>query len=115
MASQENQNGRPKTIVIVRLNSHMGKSKPVTIKALLDSGGSGSLVCQKFVNKLHAKQLPSNQTWTTPGGPMTATTKVHRQFIIPELFDKRLIEWDLYVVPDMGAYDMIIGQDLLMD
>jgi hypothetical protein len=26
-----------------------------------------------------------------------------------------MIEWDLYVVPDMGAYDMIIGRDLLMD
>jgi hypothetical protein len=26
-----------------------------------------------------------------------------------------MIEWNLYVVPDMGAYDMIIGQDLLMN
>jgi hypothetical protein len=65
-----------KPILIVRLNSRMGKAKPVTIKALLDSGGSGSLVCQKFVNKLQAKQLPSNQTWTTPRGQMTTTTKV---------------------------------------
>jgi hypothetical protein len=60
-----------KPILIVRLNSQIGKAKPVTIKALLDSGGSGSLVCQKFMNKLRAKQLLSNQTWTTPGGPMT--------------------------------------------
>jgi hypothetical protein len=51
-----------KPIVIVSLNSRMGKAKPVTIKALLDSGGSGSLVCKKFVNKLRVKQLPSNQT-----------------------------------------------------
>jgi Retroviral aspartyl protease len=93
----------------------MGKAKPVTIKALLDSGGSGSLVFQKFVNKLRAKQLPSNQTWTTPGGQMTTTTKVRGQFTIPKLFDNQMIEWDLNVVPDMGAYDMIIGQDLLMD
>ena len=65
-----------KPIVILRLNSWMVKAKPVTIKALLDSGGSGSLVCQKFVNKLQAEKLPSNQTWTTPGGQMTTTTKV---------------------------------------
>jgi hypothetical protein len=72
----------------------MGKAKPVTLKALLDSGGSGSLVCQKFVNKLQAKQLPSNQTRTTPGGQMTTTTKVRGQFTIPELFDNQMIEWD---------------------
>jgi hypothetical protein len=26
-----------------------------------------------------------------------------------------MIEWELYAVPDMGAYDRIIGQDLRMD
>jgi Retroviral aspartyl protease len=105
-----------KLIVMVRLNSQMPqKAKPVTVKALLDSGGSISLVCQKYVDKLWVKKLPSNQVWTKPGEQLTTTAKVRGQFTIPKLFDNQMIEWDLYVVPDMGVYDMIIGQDLLVD
>jgi hypothetical protein len=44
-----------KPIVMVRLNSQMGKAKLITLKALLDSGDLGSLVCQKFVDKLRVK------------------------------------------------------------
>jgi hypothetical protein len=39
--------------------------------------------------------------------------KVKSQFTIPELHDNRLIEWDVHVTKSLGAYDMIIGQDLL--
>jgi hypothetical protein len=42
-------------------------------------------------------------------------TKVQGLFTIPELFENQKIEWDLYVVPDTGVYDMIIGRDFLMD
>jgi len=39
-------------IAFVRFNTSLGKPKPVTIKALLDIGGSESLVTKKFVKKL---------------------------------------------------------------
>jgi hypothetical protein len=102
-----------KPIVFVRFNTRMGKAKPVTLRALLDSGGSGSLVSEKYAKKLRMKKQASKTIWTTPGGTMTTSVKCQAQFTMPELFDNRVIEWDLYVAPNMGAYDMIIGQDLL--
>jgi hypothetical protein len=62
------------------------------------------------------KKQASKTVWTMPGGTMTSTsTKCQAQFTVPELFDNRVVEWDLYVAPKMGAYDMIIGRDLLTD
>jgi len=37
------------------------------------------------------------------------------QFIIPELHDNRSIEWTVHLAKDLGAYDMIIGRDLLSE
>ena len=34
---------------------------------------------------------------------------------MPELHDNRVVEWDFHVAKDMGAYDMIIGRDMLQD
>ena len=36
-----------KPIVYVRFNSRLGKAKPITLRCLLDTGASGSLVAQK--------------------------------------------------------------------
>jgi Aspartyl protease len=59
-----------KPIVFVRLNSRMGKAKPVTLKCLLDTGASGSLISKEHAKKLcHKKLEEGTQTvWTTPGG-----------------------------------------------
>ena len=32
---------------------------------------------------------------------------------MPELQDKRLVEWNPHAAEDMGAHDMISGQDML--
>ena len=40
-------------------------------------------------------------------------SKVKSQFTIPELQEKKLIKWNLHVAEDMGAYDIIIGRDIL--
>ena len=101
-------------LAFVRFNTSLGKAKPVTIRALLDSGASESLVSQKYVKKLRIKKTgKGSTTWSTPGGDMTTNQKVKAQFSIPELQDKKLIEWDLHVTKDMKNYDMIIGRDLL--
>ena len=100
-------------IAYVRFNTRLGKPKPITIKALLDSGGGGTLVSEEFAKKLKAKRTRLQQIWTTPGGNMTTSSKVKAQFTIPELHDKCLIEWDVHVTKTLGAYDMIIGRDLL--
>ena len=46
---------------------------------------------------------------STPAGDELKTQKkVKAQFALPELQDKRLMEWDLHVAEDMGAHDMIM-------
>ena len=102
---------RPMTFV--RFNTSLGKPKPVTIKALLDSGASESLVTEKFARKLRKKRTSKSTVWATPAGDLTTTSKVKAQFTMPELQEKQLVEWSLHVTKNMGAYDMIIGRDIL--
>jgi Aspartyl protease len=105
-----------KPIVYVRFNTRHGKPKPVTLRALLDSGGSGTLVTERYAKKLRlVKSKTANTVWTTPGGALQTTTKCKSQFTIPELHDNRLIEWDVHITKTLGAYDMIIGRDVLTD
>ena len=84
----------------------------MTIKALLDSGGSGTLITEKYAKKLRCKDVTSTTVWTTPGGAMQTNCKCQAQFTLPELHDNRLIAWDVHVTKNLGAYDMIIGRDI---
>ena len=100
-------------ITFIRFNTRLGKAKPVTIKALLDSGASGSLIARKHTEKLRVKTRGSATAWATPAGELTTTRKTKALFTMPELCDDQVIEWPLHVADNMGAYDMIIGRDLL--
>jgi Retroviral aspartyl protease len=101
-------------LAFVRFNISLGKPKLVTIKALLDSGTSESLISKKYVSKLRVKSSKQKGTvWSTPGGDLHTNSQVKGQFTIPELQDKKLIEWDLHMADNMGVYDMIIGRDIL--
>jgi len=51
-----------KPIVFVRLNSRLGKAKPITLKCLLDTGASGSLVAKQYAKKLRMKKANGPQT-----------------------------------------------------
>jgi Aspartyl protease len=97
---------------VLNFLNRMGSAGP-TIKALLDSGASESLISKKYVSKLRVKSSKKKGTvWSTPGGDLHTNSRVMGQFTIPELQDKKLIKWDLHVVENMGAYDMIIGRDI---
>ena len=98
----------------VRLNASLGKPKPKTIRAPLDSEASESLVCREHIKKLCVKTSKAKSiTWTTPSGEMTTDRTVKCQFTIPELQEKKLIEWDLHITESLGSCDMIIGGDLM--
>ena len=47
---QKTKDVRP--MVFVRFNSRLGKAKPVTLKCLLDTGASASIIAQKHAQKL---------------------------------------------------------------
>ena len=102
-------------IAYVRFNTRRGKPQPVTIKALLDSGASSTLISHEYAKKLKLRQKTSKAQWTTPAGTFKTTGSARGQFILPELHDNRMIEWDMHVAPSLGTYDMIIGRDVLED
>ena len=103
-------------IVYVRFNTRPknAKPKPVTLKALVDSGGSATLVTAKYAAKLK-KYTGMKTVWSTPAGSMNTTQQVRAQFTMPELHDNRMIQWNVHVTKDLGNYDMIIGRDLISD
>ncbi len=101
-------------VAYVRFNTSLGKPKPVTLTALLDSGAAETLICKKHVKKLRLKQSQNaSSTWTTPAGPMRTNSRVKSTFTLPELHSDRLLEWNFHVADDLGAYDIIIGRDIL--
>ena len=109
------KNSDLKPLVFARFNTKLGKPAPVTLRVLLDSGASGTLVAEEHAKKLRLKKTSARTVWTTPGGALKTTCKCKAQFTLPELHDNRLIEWDVHVSKSLGAYDMIIGRDLLED
>ena len=55
-----------KPIVAVRFNTRLGKAKPVTITALVDSGGAESIATEKLVKKLRVRKTKGPpQKWGT--------------------------------------------------
>ena len=85
--SYSDQDMRP--LAFVRLNTRLGKPKPVTIRALLDSGASESLVTSQYVEKLRVQDTQQATTvWNTPAGEQKTTSKVKVQFTIPN-FSRR--------------------------
>ena len=121
--SQSNPNKRQRTtytdedlrpMAFVKLNISLGKPKLINLVALIDSGASECLLSEEYARKLRITQTQSPPiTWTTPAGEMQTRGKVKAQMTIPELQSKKLIEWRFHVAKNMGAYDMIIGRDML--
>ena len=106
--------GHLKPIAYAEFNTSLGKAKPKKVKALLDSGGAGSIVTEQVAKKLRLKKSKSTPVrWTTPAGEVTTNTSVKSELRLPELQSDTVIEWTFHVTPSLGAYDMIIGRDLL--
>ena len=112
---QKLKDTRKRPVVFVAFNPRRGKPKPVLLKALLDSGASSTIVSSKYVQKLKKRDVSKASEWTTLAGTFKTKGTVQTNFYFPEFHDGKLIEWKMHVSENMGAYDMIIGRDLLED
>src|SRR5210317_268507 len=101
-----------KPVTFVNVNTSLGKPKKETIRALLDSGASTTLMLTKYAKKLRVKSN-KHTVWSTPAGEFSTSAKTRVQMILPELHDNRLIEWKVHLSESLGNYYMIIGRDLL--
>ena len=86
------------------------------IRVLFDSGSSGSIILEKFVQNLAVKN-DTLQTWVTKGGTFVTDKKCLTNFVLDEFYENHQIQWNLYVdsTPGPHKYDMIIGRDLLSE
>ena len=86
-------------IVYVKLATD-SKIKPLTLKCLLDSGASGSMIAAKHKSKLKcvSTSRPAT-TWSTPGGDLTTTKTCKCTFVMPEFYRDRVIEWNVSLAP----------------
>ena len=101
--------------LFAEVNVQRGKGKTQTIKVLLDSGASKSIVNKKIVKKLKIVKSSSKIIFNTPGGQLTTNSSCKLLFCLAELNPSRIIEWTCQVNDSKSAtnYDMIIGRDLL--
>ena len=83
-------------IVFGRLRTILGTQKGSTIRVLLDSGASRTIIHQPLVSKLRLKR-DETTTWTTVAGSFRAQEKCKIQFSLPELWDTRIVEWMVHV------------------
>ena len=61
----------------------MGKAKPVTLRCLLDTGASGTLIAQKHARKLRMKKLGDAKTmWNTIACLSKASSELLFRFAI---------------------------------
>ena len=99
-------------ITFAQLSTTLGKPTPVSIKVLMDSGGSGTVLCKSFAKKAHKKKTGTVK-WTTMAGDVSTSEKAKIEFSLSECFDDRLMEWDVHLADSLGPYNMIIGWDVL--
>jgi hypothetical protein len=66
------------------------------------------------MTKLRLKRNKTT-TWTTAAGNFTTSRTAKVQFTLPELYDDRIVEWNVHVAKDTGIYEAVIGRDLLRE
>ena len=103
-------------IVFGLLHEHVAARTSIpTLKILLDSGSSATLLAQRYTTNLRVTDQPSPTRWKTAAGAFVTNKQASAQFILPELHEGRTICASVHVTPHLGQYDMIIGRDLLRE
>ena len=82
----------------------------------MDSGASSSIVLGENTQKLRHKKTQAVK-WSTQGGDFLTTYKTNVELVLPELDAEKRVTWSFHVDDSQknSRYDMIIGQDLLLE
>ena len=103
-----------KPMVFVEFRKTRNRGRPLLMRALLDSGGAGSLMTKEVAEKLALKTAKAKAVkWTTPAGDVTTNATVTAEFRMTEFHEDKDIVWNCQVTRSLGNHDMIIGRDLL--
>ena len=88
--------------------------KTQTIKILLDSGGSSTIVKSDIVKDLRINN-DTKTKWMTTAGNFTTSGICKVNFKLPELDNHAMISTKVHVTKNDMNYDIIIGRDLLRE
>ena len=117
--SPENPNKRIKItpvhtvpIVFVDLKIKRENNKTVSLRTLLDSGASCSVISEKAVHHLK-KTKDESTSFCTMAGTFNTNRKCKIKFQMPELNQSAVITQTVHVTDMNSTYDFIIGRDLL--
>ena len=97
-------------------NVRLGKANYCTLRILLESGAISSTVLEKQIQTPPHKNTQPVK-WSTQGGDVLTTYKTNVEFVLPELDVTKSLTWSFHVNDSQkkSRYDMIIGQDLLLE
>ena len=90
------------------------KAKYETVKILLDTGCTTSIINDKIVKNLSWSKGPK-VSWKTSNGYFNTTNTVKVQFTLFELWENREISTKVHTTTQDMGYDFIIGLDLIRE
>ena len=106
-------NEKPVPVVFLSLREGRGTNKHKKIKALLDSGASGSIFTQSSVGKLNLHK-ESSTSWNTAAGVFSTSACCKVEFLLPEFSQTRTLRHKVHVSKQpLTSYDAILGRDIL--
>ena len=95
---------QPVLLCRLRVSQANQEFKVKTIRILIDSGASATIINNDLV-----KNLPTlsgkTTNWTTPAGNFQTNSTVSIEFTLPEFHTKKMITWQAFVNPHNMQYD----------
>ena len=99
-------------ITFVELKVKRENNTYATLKTLLDSGASATLITSKAVR--HLKKTSCEKTsFDCVAGSFSSRGKCHVQLKMAEFNPTAIISHNAHITDTLGQYDMIIGRELL--
>ena len=118
-AQSPGTNQTPVPFVLFKLgqNKYGRKTTYKTLRCLLDSGASHSLIKARFVEALRGKnEIKDKAEWASAGGTVKVGSMLKLNFILPEFSESTttLDTFSIYEGPDEYlGWDVVIGRDML--